>query len=683
MQLLKWVLNLLLVCSMLQVFPLPLAQTICSEADRAALLGFKAKILKDSTDSLSSWVGKDCCGGDWEGVGCNPTGRVNTLALQRPERDSTLYMKGTLSSSLGSLQFLEVLVISGMKFITGPIPESLSNLSRLKQLVLEDNSLQGNIPSGLGRLSFLQTLSLAGNHFNGVVPLSLGNLRNLVMLNLGRNSLTGSIPSSFKNLVHLQSFDLSFNLLSGFVPEILGQFHNITFIDLSNNQLSGHLPVSLFKLVTLSDLSLSHNQLTGSIPEQVGNLKSLTSLSLSHNKLIGPIPASISRLQKLWSLNLSRNGFSNPLPAISSKGVPSLLSIDLSFNNLSLGTVPNWIMDRQLSDVNLASCKLRGAFPKFRPDSLSSIDLSSNLLTGTISTHFTNMTSLQKLKLSNNQLKFDLSELKVPDGISSIDLHSNQVFGLGTVPNWIMDRQLSDVNLASCKLRGAFPKFRPDSLSSIDLSSNLLTGTISTHFTNMTSLQKLKLSNNQLKFDLSELKVPDGISSIDLHSNQVFGSLSSILNNRTSSFLEVIDVSNNLISGTIPEFTEGLSFKVLNIGSNKIAGQIPSSISNLIELERLDISRNQITGTIPASLGQVVKLQWLDLSINRLTGKIPTSLLGIHSLRHANFRANRLCGEIPQGRPYNIFPASTYAYNLCLCGKPLQPCKGKKQEMVQ
>ncbi|MBA0601584.1 DNA damage-repair/toleration protein DRT100 [Gossypium raimondii] len=589
MQLLKWVLNLLLVCSMLQVFPLPLAQTICSEADRAALLGFKAKILKDSTGSLSSWVGKDCCGGDWEGVGCNPTGRVNTLALQRPERDSTLYMKGTLSSSLGSLQFLEVLVISGMKFITGPIPESLSNLSRLKQLVLEDNSLQGNIPSGLGRLSFLQTLSLAGNHFNGVVPLSLGNLRNLVMLNLGRNSLTGSIPSSFKNLVHLQSFDLSFNLLSGFVPEFLGQFHNITFIDLSNNQLSGHLPVSLFNLVTLSDLSLSHNQLTGSIPDQVGNLKALTSLSLSHNKLIGPIPASISRLQKLWSLNLSRNGFSNPLPAISSKGVPSLLSIDLSFNNLSLGTVPNWIRDRQLSDVNLASCKLRGAFPKFRPDSLSSIDLSSNLLTGTISTHFTNMTGLQKLKLSNNQLKFDLSELKVPDGISSIDLHSNQVFG----------------------------------------------------------------------------------------------SLSSILNNRTSSFLEVIDVSNNLISGTIPEFTEGLSLKVLNIGSNKIAGQIPSSISNLIELERLDISRNQITGTIPASLGQVVKLQWLDLSINRLTGKIPTSLLGIHSLRHANFRANRLCGEIPQRRPYNIFPASTYAYNLCLCGKPLQPCQGKKQEMVQ
>ncbi|XP_038997317.1 DNA damage-repair/toleration protein DRT100-like [Hibiscus syriacus] len=128
------------------------------------------------------------------------------------------------------------------------------------------------------------------------------------------------------------------------------------------------------------------------------------------------------------------------------------------------------------------------------------------------------------------------------------------------------------------------------------------------------------------------------------------------------------------------EFTEGLSLKVLNIGSNKIAGQIPSSISNLVELERLDISRNLIPGTIPISLGQFVKLHWLDIFINSLTGKIPTSLLGIKIMRHASFRANRLCGEIPQDRPYNIFPASAYARNLCLCGKPMPPCKGKKQE---
>uniref|UniRef100_A0A6N2LLE8 Leucine-rich repeat-containing N-terminal plant-type domain-containing protein n=1 Tax=Salix viminalis TaxID=40686 RepID=A0A6N2LLE8_SALVM len=559
MQILSWVSKFLLLSLFLDVVsPLSLAQTItplqtsvCSEADRVALLGFKERILKDTTDILSSWIGRDCCGGDWEGVQCNPaTGRVTGLVLQGSARESGIYMRGTLSPALGSLAFLEVMVISGMKRIAGPIPESFSGLTRLAQLVLEDNSLEGNIPPGLGRLPSLSP-----------------------------------IPSTFQNFLSLQSLDLSFNLLSGLIPDILGHFQNLTFIDLSNNQLSGLLPASLFSLVKLQDLSLDHNQLAGRIPNQIAGLKSLTRLSLSSNGLTGQIPASISSLQNLWYLNLSRNGFSDPLPVIQGKGLPSLLSVDLSNNHLSLGTVPGWIKDRELSDVHLAGCKLQGNLPKFT---------------------------------------------------------------------------------------------RPDSLSSLDLSDNLLTGGIAGFFTNMSNLQKLKLSNNHLKFDLSEIKLPDGISSIELQSNQLSGLLSRILNNRTSSFLEVLDVSGNQISGTIPEFVEGLSLKALIIGSNKITGQFPGSISNLKELERIDVSRNQITGTIPTTLGLLSNLQWLDLSINSLTGKIPASLLGITNLRHANFRANRLCGEIPQGRPYNIFPAGAYAHNLCLCGKPLPLCRTKK-----
>ncbi|RVW51283.1 putative inactive leucine-rich repeat receptor kinase XIAO [Vitis vinifera] len=137
----------------------------------------------------------------------------------------------------------------------------------------------------------------------------------------------------------------------------------------------------------------------------------------------------------------------------------------------------------------------------------------------------------------------------------------------------------------------------------------------------MSSLQKVNLSHNQLKSDISVLRWPQGLSSLDLHSNQLYGSLYTILNN-TSSFLEAIDVSGNQISGGIPEFSEGSSLKSLNIAANKIAGHIPNSISDLIELEKLDISRNQITGTIPTSLGLLLKIQWLDVSINRLTGKI-------------------------------------------------------------
>ncbi|CDP22091.1 unnamed protein product [Coffea canephora] len=213
--------------------------------------------------------------------------------------------------------------------------------------------------------------------------------------------------------------------------------------------------------------------------------------------------------------------------------------------------------------------------------------------------------------------------------------------------------ELSNIYLAGCKLRGTLPNFTtPDSLSSLDLSDNYFTEGISNFFTRMTTLEQAKLSNNQRKSDVSAIKLPDGLSSIDFHSNQLYG--------------------------TIPEFSTSLNLKVLNIASNKLTSYIPNSISNLAKVERLDISRNQIGGTIPTSLGLLLKLQWLDLSINTLSGKIPNSLLQIEALRHASFRANRLCSEIPQGRPLNIFPLVTYAHNLCLCGRPLPPCKGKK-----
>ncbi|KAK3189214.1 hypothetical protein Dsin_028775 [Dipteronia sinensis] len=122
MQILRWVFNILLIHAILDVFSLSLCsataavavaaqQPSCFEADRAALLEFKTSILKDTTEILASWVGRDCCGGEWEGVVCNlSTGRVTGLALQRPDRESALYMKGTLSASLGKLQFLEVMV---------------------------------------------------------------------------------------------------------------------------------------------------------------------------------------------------------------------------------------------------------------------------------------------------------------------------------------------------------------------------------------------------------------------------------------------------------------------------------------------------------------------------------------------------------------------------------------------
>ncbi|KAG2278410.1 hypothetical protein Bca52824_060965 [Brassica carinata] len=223
---------------------------------------------------------------------------------------------------------------------------------------------------------------------------------------------------------------------------------------------------------------------------------------------------------------------------------------------------------------------------------------------GDVSAFIANLTSLQRVKLSKNQLRFDLSKLKLPEGVSSVDLSSNLVTGsLSSLLNSKTSWFLEEAHLSNNQISGRIPDFSEClNVKVLNIGNNKI-GDVSAFIANLTSLQRVKLSKNQLRFDLSKLKLPEGVSSVDLSSNLVTGSLSSLLNSKTSWFLEEAHLSNNQISGRIPDFSECLNVKVLNIGNNKIGGQIPSSISNLFELVRLDISRNHITGVIPQGLG--------------------------------------------------------------------------------
>lgn len=220
------------------------------------MLGFKASVTADTTGILATWAGDDCCGA-WEGVACGAaTGRVVALQLEAPPPQQH-YMEGTLSPSLGGLEFLEAMVIRDMGRIGGAIPESLSRLAHLGQLYLEGNMIAGGIPGSLRKMSSLQFLSLAGNRLEGQLPLELGAVPGLEKINLARNRLAGSVPLSYRNLPRLAYLDLSNNPLSGAVPGFLGQFKSLTLVDLSNNTFSGEIPASLRALRNLTDLSLS------------------------------------------------------------------------------------------------------------------------------------------------------------------------------------------------------------------------------------------------------------------------------------------------------------------------------------------------------------------------------------------------------------------------------------------
>jgi hypothetical protein len=119
---------------------------------------------------------------------------------------------------------------------------------------------------------------------------------------------------------------------------------------------------------------------------------------------------------------------------------------------------------------------------------------------------------------------------------------------------------------------------------------------------------------------------------------------------------------------------------ILDLSSNNLMGQIPPSIGNLSSLRLLNLSRNHLEGKIPASLGEISTLEQLDLANNYLSGEIPQNLSILTMLAYLDVSSNTLCGIIPLGTQFDTFNVTSFQRNKCLCGFPLQTCKGKEKQ---
>lgn len=188
-------------------------------------------------------------------------------------------------------------------------------------------------------------------------------------------------------------------------------------------------------------------------------------------------------------------------------------------------------------------------------------------------------------------------------------------------------------------------------LRHVELSGNSLNGTVPITFFNATELRVLALADNLIT---GEIPAP------------VPGRLTN---------LQVLNLSANGIVGKVPDgitLLPNLTF--LSLSNNYLSGEIPSG--GFASLESLDLSSNLINGSIPADLG-TKNLKLLNLSSNRLTGKIPPEL-GLPFLANAtiDISFNNLTGQIPQTAVFLNQRESAFAGNEDLCGKPLleKPC---------
>ncbi|XP_028098238.1 receptor like protein 22-like [Camellia sinensis] len=510
---------------------------------------------------------------------------------------------GTFPEKIFQVPTLQTLDLSENIKLQGSLPEFLQNGS-LQNLVLFDTNFSGRLLDSISNLRNLSRIDLSHCNFSGTIPNSMANLSQLVYLDLSSNNFTGSIPS-FQMSKNLTYVDLSHNALTGSVPSTHFEgLSNLENIHLAYNSFSGSIPSSLFSLPSMQKIRLSVNQFGGQVAGFLnGSLSPLNTLDLSSNKLQGPIPTYFFDFGRLNVLSLSFNNFSGTIQLEWIQSLENLVRLDLSYNRLivnanvnisSLSSFP------QLNILRLASCKLQKFPPLVNQSTITQLDLSDNQISGEIPDWIWNITSgyLVYLNLSCNLLVGMLRQYNFTS-LSVIDLHSNQLHGEIPIPS----QSVMYVDYSSNNFSSSIPAEIGNSLTLalfFSLSNNNLTGVIPLSICNSTNLQVLDLSSNRLS-----------------------GTIPQCLIESCSVTLEVLNLRNNIlignISGTFPEIC---ALKTLNFNGNQLDGQIPQSLANCTNLEVLNLGYNTISDKFPCFLKNSSHLRVLNLRSNRFQGGI-------------------------------------------------------------
>ena len=134
---------------------------------------------------------------------------------------------------------------------------------------------------------------------------------------------------------------------------------------------------------------------------------------------------------------------------------------------------------------------------------------------------------------------------------------------------------------------------------------------------------------------------------IDLSNNNLTGCIPPELSKLI--YLRSLNLKRNKINGEIPRaLSRCIQLRMLNLGENRMSGTIPDVLSSLKNLTVLNLQKNSFTGTIPPSVGLMYKLEILNFEYNKLTGDVPAAIVTMLNLRQLVLRYNKLSGVIPE-----------------------------------
>lgn len=503
------------------------------------------------------------------------------------------------------------------------------------------------------------------NNFATLIPPHLGNLSKLSVLDLGSNywlnhNFRWLISTTFSSLKYL---DLSW-----------GDFHSAIDWAIAINKLPGlqnlflrhcdlptpilsphHSNTNFSRFLVELDLSWNHFDFTSSnYYSWIINLTNLVQLNLGYNNLQGLKFDEFKNMISLEFLDLASTQV-NFHSLKNFRSLCNLKSLYLSENNIGgllydfLKAFPPRVL-HSFEFLCLASNNMSGFLPNFTIlPSLQELDLSNNMLSGTIPQNLGQLSKLEYLSLDRNLLEGEVSKTHFAKltHLKYLDLSNNPNLNLNFKSDWVPPFQLEGIFLRYCKMCPLFPGWlQTQNISSvIDISFGEISDIIPHWFwtTLFPNLLFLDLSDNKIMGETPDLSVKfQRMKYMNLDSNKFVGQIPAFLfqsyflrlsNNNFSDltcFCQIVtsplldlDLSNNQLSGQLPSCWDSMvNLLRLNFSNNYFSGHLPHPMTNLSRLETLVLRNNQFSGGLD-SLSNLTSLKVIDAMNNNLFGAIP------------------------------------------------------------
>jgi len=481
-------------------------------------------------------------------------------------------------------------------------------------------------------------------------------------------------------------------------PTTAAEWDAITSID----QISGWYGITISS-GDIQEISLVNNNLTGDLPDALGFLISLKRLDLKSNNLSGALPLKLGDLEVLTYLRLSANDFTGQIPEWT--GLTELVHLYLDTNSgLTSGPLPDWISTLNgLKHLFLGTTNRTGSIPSSYSNltSLHRLYLNNNDLVGELPVWLSTFTHLQYITVAHNEFTGHFpEELRSLIDLRMINLESNQFSG--PIPFWINElTQLTSFYVGTNNFIGQIPQTVLELVDLVHFSAASNQFTSLPVFKSMPGAASLRLKVRQNYISQADIDAnlnPDGSHNfnlftynpqqaipaeqglvLDLAEIQALRDLyestagANWTDNTgwpsTAAEWDAI-TSIDQVSGWYGIVVSNGDIHEIQLKNNALIGTIPVSIANLLALRKLYLGQhntsNQLSGSIPVSIGQLKELQYLILAGNELSGEIPSEIFMNVNLTHCILSGNQLSGSIPEsiGNALNLVDLTLASNNL-------------------